>query len=60
MNRNQTVENQTMEGEPSAAALENHFLRKGKIRQVMGPVIDVEFEGQELPYMKEALYVDNH
>ena len=49
--KNQTVE---------TAGPENHFLRKGRIVQVMGPVIDVEFDHQELPYMKEALYVDNH
>ena len=51
MKRDQTVEE---------TGLYNHFLRKGKIAQVMGPVIDVEFDSQELPYMKEALYVDNH
>ena len=30
----------------------------GKITQVMGPVVDVEFEGR-LPKIKEALWVDN-
>ncbi len=30
----------------------------GKITQVMGPVVDVEFEGR-LPGIKEALWVDN-
>ena len=35
-------------------------LKKGKIVQVLGPVIDVEFDSQDLPYLKEALYADNH
>ena len=30
---------------------------KGKIVQVSGPVIDVEFEGSYLPAIKDALYV---
>ena len=30
----------------------------GKITQVMGPVVDVEFEGR-LPKIKEALWVEN-
>uniref|UniRef100_UPI00402AF1F6 F0F1 ATP synthase subunit beta n=1 Tax=[Lactobacillus] rogosae TaxID=706562 RepID=UPI00402AF1F6 len=30
---------------------------KGKIVQVSGPVVDVEFEGSYLPAIKEALYV---
>ena len=30
---------------------------KGKIVQVSGPVVDVEFESGELPLIKEALYV---
>lgn len=33
---------------------------KGKIVQVSGPVIDVEFDGTKLPAIKEALYVMNH
>lgn len=33
---------------------------KGKIVQVSGPVIDVEFDGTRLPSIKEALYVMNH
>ena len=32
---------------------------KGKIIQVMGPVVDVLFEGQTLPSIKDALEVDN-
>ena len=31
---------------------------KGKIVQVMGPVVDVEFENQDLPYIKDALTVE--
>jgi F-type H+-transporting ATPase subunit beta len=31
----------------------------GKIRQVMGPVVDVEFEGTELPPILSALLVSN-
>ena len=35
-------------------------MTKGKIVQVMGPVVDVEFESQkELPSIKDALEVDN-
>ena len=30
---------------------------KGKIIQVMGPVVDVAFEDNELPYIKDALEV---
>ena len=32
---------------------------KGKIVQVMGPVVDVEFEGGELPFIRDALEVTN-
>lgn len=36
-------------------------MNKGKIVQVMGPVVDVEFdEKQELPSIKDALLVDNN
>ena len=35
-------------------------MNKGKIIQVMGPVIDVAFENNDLPYIKDALIVDNH
>ena len=35
-------------------------MNKGKIVQVMGPVIDVEFENNDLPYIKDALEVDNN
>ena len=34
-------------------------MKKGKIVQVMGPVVDVEFEDNDLPYIKDALEVDN-
>lgn len=35
-------------------------MNKGKIVQVLGPVVDVEFlEGSELPNIKDALEVDN-
>ena len=29
-------------------------MKKGKIVQVMGPVVDVEFEDNDLPYIKDA------
>ena len=35
-------------------------MKKGKIVQVMGPVVDVEFPDNDLPYIKDALEVDNH
>ena len=35
-------------------------MKKGKIVQVMGPVVDVEFENDDLPYIKDALEVDNN
>jgi F-type H+-transporting ATPase subunit beta len=35
-------------------------LKNGKIVQVMGPVVDVEFPDNDLPYIKDALEVDNH
>ena len=35
-------------------------MNKGKIVQVLGPVVDVEFlEGSDLPNIKDALEVDN-
>jgi F-type H+-transporting ATPase subunit beta len=34
-------------------------MASGKIRQVMGPVVDVEFEGGELPSINTALRVTN-
>jgi F-type H+-transporting ATPase subunit beta len=35
-------------------------VNKGKIVQVMGPVVDVEFEDKNnLPYIRDALVVDN-
>ena len=35
-------------------------MNKGKIVQVMGPVVDVEFEsGEQLPHIKDAMTVDN-
>ena len=30
-------------------------MNKGKIVQVMGPVVDVEFENNDIPYIKDAL-----
>ena len=39
---------------------EVHTMNKGKIVQVMGPVVDVEFENNDLPYIKDALEVDNN
>ena len=35
-------------------------MNKGKIVQVSGPVVDVEFSDGELPCVKDALEVDNH
>lgn len=35
-------------------------MNKGKIIQVMGPVIDVEFENNDIPYIKEALEVTSN
>lgn len=32
-------------------------MKKGKIVQVMGPVVDVEFESEQLPFIKDALTV---
>ena len=33
---------------------------RDRIVQVMGPVVDVEFPDNDLPYIKDALEVDNH
>ncbi len=35
-------------------------MKNGKIVQAMGPVVDVEFPDNDLPYIKDALEVDNH
>ena len=35
-------------------------MNKGKIVQVMGPVVDVEFADDNLPCIKDALEVDNN
>ena len=35
-------------------------MNKGKIVQVMGPVVDVIFENGELPKIKDALVVENN
>ena len=35
-------------------------MNKGKIVQVMGPVVDVIFENGELPAIKDALAVENN
>ena len=34
-------------------------MNKGKIVQVLGPVVDVAFEDENLPHIKDALIVDN-
>lgn len=34
-------------------------MNKGKIVQILGPVVDVEFTDNNLPYIKEALEVNN-
>lgn len=34
-------------------------MKKGKIAEIMGPVVDVEFADDELPRIKEALVVEN-
>lgn len=34
-------------------------MKKGKIVAVMGPVVDVEFPDNDLPYIKDALFVEN-
>ncbi|WP_026508044.1 F0F1 ATP synthase subunit beta [Butyrivibrio sp. MC2013] len=34
-------------------------MKDGKIVQVMGPVVDVQFEDSELPRIKDALFVEN-
>ena len=34
-------------------------MNKGRIVQVMGPVVDVVFENGDLPFIKDALEVDN-
>ena len=34
-------------------------MKKGKIVQVMGPVVDVQFEDNDLPLIKDALEVEN-
>ena len=36
------------------------MMNKGKIVQVLGPVVDVEFENNDLPFIKDALEVDNN
>ena len=35
-------------------------MNKGKIVQVMGPVVDVEFSDHNLPSIQDALEVDNN
>ena len=34
-------------------------MKNGRIIQVMGPVVDVQFEDNDLPYIRDALEVDN-
>ena len=36
------------------------MMNKGKIVQVMGPVVDVVFEDGQLPDIKDALKVENN
>ena len=36
------------------------IMNKGRITQVMGPVVDVVFEDGELPFIKDALEVENN
>ncbi len=35
-------------------------MKKGKIVQISGPVVDVEFKDSELPFIRDTLEVDNH
>ncbi len=35
-------------------------MQQGKIVQIMGPVVDVEFDNNDLPYIKDALEVYNN
>jgi len=35
-------------------------MKKGKITQIIGPVVDVRFEGESLPAIYNALHVDNN
>lgn len=35
-------------------------MKTGKIIQVMGPVVDVEFEDEELPAIRDALQENKH
>ena len=35
-------------------------MKNGRIIQVMGPVVDVQFEDNDLPYIRDALEVDNN
>ena len=35
-------------------------MNKGKIIQVMGPVVDVVFQDGNLPFIKDALEVENN
>lgn len=35
-------------------------MQQGKIVQIMGPVVDVEFDNNDLPYIKDALEVNNN
>ena len=39
---------------------ERENMNKGRIVQVMGPVVDVVFENGDLPFIKDALEVDNN
>ena len=37
----------------------DNMSNKGKIIQVMGPVVDVKFEDENLPAIRDALEVNN-
>ena len=39
---------------------ERFIMNKGRITQVIGPVVDVEFEAGKLPEIYHALKVTNH
>ena len=39
---------------------ERQNMNKGRITQVMGPVVDVLFEDGDLPFIKDALEVENN
>lgn len=40
-------------------AVRGNAMKKGKIVQIMGPVVDVEFEDNDIPFIRDALLVVN-